>query len=88
MGVYFKISVKGAILSGKTTNMDKQDFLKLAAAKWPELEQLKQEKRFYDYEKRFEEIWIELGREVLESSIGSAGKDHRVKKNSDPFRKS
>ena len=78
--MYFKISVKGAILSGKTTNMDKQDFLKLAAAKWPELEQLKQEKRFYDYEKRFEEIWIELGREVLESSIGSAGKDHRVKK--------
>lgn len=62
--------------------MNKEDFLKLAAEKWPELEQLKKEKKFYEYEKRFEEIWIELGRAVLEKSISNPSKDHRIKKKS------
>lgn len=62
--------------------MTKEEFLKLASLKWPELEQLKEEKRFYEYEKRFEEIWLELGRQVLEKNISSPGKDHRVKKKS------
>ena len=62
--------------------MKKEEFLKLAAKKWPELDQLKKEKRFYEYEKRFEEIWIELGREVLEKSISKPSKDHRIKKKS------
>ena len=62
--------------------MKKEEFLKLAEEKWPELEQLKKEKKFYEYEKRFEEIWIELGREVLEKSISPPSKDHRIKKKS------
>ena len=62
--------------------MKKEEYLKLAEEKWSELEKLKEEKRFYDYEKRFEEIWIELGREVLEKSISKPGKDHRKKKDS------
>jgi hypothetical protein len=62
--------------------MDKQEYLKLAEEKWPELEQLKKEKRFYEYEKRFEEIWLELGRAVLEGSIGATGQDRRLKKKS------
>ena len=62
--------------------MNKDEFLKLAAEKWPELEQLKKEKKFYEYEKRFEEIWLELGRKVLEKSISTPSKDHRVKKKS------
>lgn len=60
--------------------MNKEEYLNLASEKWPELEQLKKEKRFYEYEKRFEEIWLELGRAVLENSIGSTGQDRRVKK--------
>ena len=62
--------------------MKKEEYLNLAESKWKELEELKAEKRFYDYEKRFEEIWLELGKEVLQSSIGSVGKDRRVKKKS------
>lgn len=62
--------------------MDKEEFPKLAAEKWPELAQLKKEKRFYEYEKRFEEVWLELGRAVMEKSISSPGKGHRVKKKS------
>lgn len=62
--------------------MKKEEYLKLAEGKWEELEKLKEEKRFYEYEKRFEEIWIELGREVLQKGIGDSGKDRRVKKKS------
>ena len=35
---------------------------------------------FYNYEKRFAEIWVELGHAVLESSIGEIPKDRRKKK--------
>lgn len=62
--------------------MTKEDFIKLASERWPELEKLKEEKRFYEYEKRFEEIWLDLGREVLEKNISSPPKDHRVQKKS------
>lgn len=62
--------------------MKKEEYLRLAESKWKELEKLKEEKRFYEYEKRFEEIWIELGREVLQKSLGKTGKDRRVKKKS------
>lgn len=62
--------------------MEKSEYLKLAEEKWKDLEKLKEEKRFYEYEKRFEEIWLELGREVLQKSIGETGKDRRVKKKS------
>lgn len=60
--------------------MKKEEYLKLAARKWSELEKLKEEENFYEYEKRFEEIWIELGREYLEKSISKPGKDRRKKK--------
>jgi len=62
--------------------MKKEEFMKLAASKWPELEKLKKEERFYEYEKRFEEIWLELGKEVMESQISKPSKDRRVKKKS------
>ena len=62
--------------------MKQEEFLKLAEEKWPELEQLKKEKKFYEYEKRFEGIWLELGRLLLEKSISSSGKGHRGKKKS------
>ena len=38
---------------------------------------LKEEKQFYEYEKRFEETWIKLGREVLQKNIGNTEKDRR-----------
>lgn len=62
--------------------MKKEEYLRLAETKWQELEKLKEEKSFYEYEKRFEEIWLELGKEVLQEGLGQTGKDRRVKKKS------
>ena len=64
--------------------MTKEEYLQLAETKWPELEQLKAAGDFYAYEKRFSEIWFELGRAVLESSIGRVPQDRRVKKKFKP----
>ena len=66
--------------------MTKESYLVLAEAKWGELEQLKSIGDFYNYEKRFAEIWVELGRAVLESSIGEIPNDRRKKKSPDPVR--
>jgi hypothetical protein len=60
--------------------MTKDEYLSLAETKWKELEQLKTLGNFYDYEKRFSEIWVELGRAVLEGSIGEVPVDRRKKK--------
>ena len=60
-------------------DMTKEEYLRLAETKWPELEELKASGDFYAYEKRFAEIWVELGRAVLEESIGEVGSDRRKK---------
>lgn len=59
--------------------MSKEEYLALTASRWPELEALDQEKDFYEYEKRFEQIMIDLSRSVLECKISDAGKDRRKK---------
>jgi len=61
----------------------KEEYLVLAESKWPEL---KASGDFYAYEQRFSEIWLELGRAVLESSIGEVPVDHRKKKFPNPSR--
>lgn len=60
--------------------MTKEEYLKIAEEKWESLEKLKREKNFYDYEKKFDEIMIELGRELLEKNLGDVPKDRRKKK--------
>lgn len=60
--------------------MTKEEYLKLAEKKWEELHGLRKETNFYDYEKEFDRIWVELGKEVLERSISKPGKDRRKKK--------
>lgn len=60
--------------------MTKEEYLALAESKFPELEKLQREKNFYEYEKRFDEIWTELGRAVLESHLGKPPEDRRKKK--------
>ena len=60
--------------------MTKEEYLKLAEKKWESIKQLKEVDNFYDYEKGFEGIWIDLGKEVIEKSISSVGKDRRKKK--------
>lgn len=63
----------------KSAIMTKEEYLSLAASRWPELEALDGEKDFYEYEKRFEQIMIDLGRSVLEGKISDRGKDRRKK---------
>ena len=66
------------------TAMTKEEYLKIAEIKWDELNQLSSETEFLAYENKFSEIWRELGRLVLESSLGTVPKDRRVKKKLPP----
>lgn len=45
---------------------------------------LQEEKSFYDYERKFDQIMVELGRELLESSISEVPEDRRKKKKHKP----
>lgn len=67
--------------------MSKEEYVALALSRWPELESLDQEKDFYEYEKRFEQIMLDLSRAVLESKISKVGKDRRKKQNPDTIRR-
>ncbi|CAN5918140.1 hypothetical protein BH24BAC1_BH24BAC1_30310 [soil metagenome] len=64
--------------------MNKEEYIKLAESKWPELEALQQEGDFYTYEKRFVEIMQELNQAVLQAHLGPAPQDYRKKKASRP----
>jgi hypothetical protein len=64
--------------------MSKEEFVALALSRWPELESLDQEKDFYEYEKHFEQIMLDLSRAVLERKISTVGKDRRKKTKSEP----
>lgn len=60
--------------------ISKEEFLKLAEAEYEKVAKLAEEDSFYDYEKKFENIWINFGRNVLEQSISDIGEDRRKKK--------
>lgn len=61
--------------------MTKADFLALASEKWEKIQADKAANpSFYEYEKSFDELWTEFGREALEGSIGKKSKDRRKKK--------
>ena len=56
------------------------EYLALTRQKYHDLQALKSKPTFYDYEKSFEEIWLDLGRQVLEKSLGQVPLDRRKKK--------
>ncbi len=60
--------------------MKEQEFIELALKKYKDLSELKEEKDFYEYEKRFDELWVGFGKETLEKMISSPGSDRRKKK--------
>ena len=67
--------------------MTKSEFLALAAEKWEEIEEKKASSdSFYDYEKGFDELWVEFGRRSLEGSLGKLNLDRRKKKKPESFR--
>ena len=60
--------------------MSEKEFLEIARQNYQKLQALKKEQSFYEYEKNFDEMWVEFGRETLEKSIGEIGEDRRKKK--------
>ena len=66
-----------------STAMSKAEYLALAEQKYTDLQALATQPTFYEYEKSFEAIWMELGRQVLERTIGSVPADRRKKKDDD-----
>lgn len=63
-----------------TTNMTEEEYVALARQKYHDLQQLKNKPTFYDYEKSFDEIWQDLGRQVLEKNLSQIPGDRRKKK--------
>lgn len=62
--------------------MTKEEYLQLAADRWPELEALEAKGDFYAYEKRFAEIMKELELAVLQAHIGKVPENYRKKSQS------
>jgi hypothetical protein len=61
--------------------MTEEEFIESMRLKYASLDKSSRSNRnFYDFEKEFDKIWTELGREVLEKSIGTIPGDHRLKK--------
>ena len=65
------------------TAMSKAEYLALAEQKYTELQALATQPTFYDYEKSFEAIWMDLGRQVLERTVDPVPADRRKKKDDD-----
>jgi hypothetical protein len=65
--------------------MTESKFMAMAQERYTQLQLLNKVDNFYDYEKQFDKIWQDLGREVLEASISELPVDRR-KKNSIPVR--
>ncbi|MEM6846303.1 MAG: hypothetical protein AAF632_29090 [Bacteroidota bacterium] len=55
----------------------------MAASQWDALQSLQDEATFYDYEKKFDALWVGLGlgRQVLEQTVDTSFTDRRTKKN-------
>lgn len=59
--------------------MNKAEYIALAEARFDALNDLQKQTDFYQYEKEFDQIWTDLGRAVLEQSIGPVPGDKRKK---------
>ncbi|GHU80804.1 hypothetical protein FACS1894145_7540 [Bacteroidia bacterium] len=62
--------------------MTKEEYVSLAVSRYEALEKLKEHDNFYDYEKNFDAIWTDLGRQYMESQLNETSKtqDRRKKK--------
>ena len=67
--------------------MTEQEFIALAAARYKQITELNRHENLYDYEKEFEQIWLELGRETFEKSLGPLPEERRKKKDPHPVRR-
>ena len=59
--------------------MTKAEYIALAETRFDALSDLQKQTDFYAYEKEFDQIWTDLGRAVLEQTIGPVPNDKRKK---------
>ena len=62
--------------------MSEEEFMTLAKSRYAELAALEQTKNFYAHEKKFDQIWVGLGQQVLEVTIGQVPEQARKKSSS------
>lgn len=60
--------------------MTESEFVEIARKRYSSIITLQKTDNFYDYEKEFEGIIVEMGQEMLEKSFGSLPNDKRKKK--------
>ena len=60
--------------------MTEVEFMAIARKQYASIISLQEKDNFYDYEKAFEGIIVEMGQEMLEKSLGSLPNDKRKKK--------
>ena len=60
--------------------MTEVEFMAIARKQYASIIALQEKDNFYDYEKAFEGIIVEMGQEMLEKSLGSLPNDKRKKK--------
>lgn len=59
--------------------MTKAEYMALAETRFDALNDLQKQTDFYLYEQEFDQVWTDLGRAVLEQTIGPVPKDKRKK---------
>ena len=67
--------------------MTKDEFLAISGEKYEKLQELNQIDDFYKYEKAFDTIWLEFGRQSLEKNVGEVPKTIKKKHCTNPVRK-
>jgi hypothetical protein len=60
--------------------MTESEFVEIARKQYASIIALQKKDNFYDYEKEFEGIIVEMGKEVLEKSLVTLPNDKRKKK--------
>ena len=60
--------------------LKKDALLKAATERFEEFRDLHRHDNFYDFEKEFEKIWLEPGREVLQQSLGDVPEERQKKR--------
>lgn len=60
--------------------LTEDELVALTRQRYRQLQDLQKTNSFYEHEKQFETIWMDLGREVLQQTISQPPTDRRKKK--------
>lgn len=64
--------------------MTEEEFVALSIEKYRKLQELNEISDFYEYEKTFDAIWTEFGRQSFEKILGELPQNHQKKTLSEP----